>query len=177
MSWKSTVLIAAAVLTLGAAKKPATPKPPAAKPVAAVAFDAREPESLITLLASLDAKAEVTRRDAENVMIKVASPAGDFQAQFGGCNAQGRGCGALQFEASSDQRTATLAEINGFNQSSLTCRLFQDRSNRPHVLYSTLLFPAQTREQTLTHVAAWRGCLASFGDFLKDPAGYLAVAP
>lgn len=178
------LLIAAATLSLGAARKPPTPaKPPPAKtaPAKAVAagapFDARSPDSLARLLASLDAHAEPVRSDTENVMLKVTSPAGGFQVQFGGCDSKGHSCAAVQFDAGAEQRTATWAEINAFNQSSLACRLYQDRGGKPHVLYSALLFASTGREDMLGHIAAWRGCLSSFGDFLKDPNGYLATAP
>jgi hypothetical protein len=29
----------------------------------------------------------------------------------------------------------------------------------------------------LTQIDAWRGCIADFGSFLKDPTAYLASAP
>ena len=177
---KACVLIAAAALCAGSAlaQTPA-PKAPAAKaaPARAAAFDARDPASLVTLLAGLDAKAEIGGRSEDGVLVRVTSPAGAFQGQFAGCDAQGRACAAVQFEAPSAQRTATLAEINGFNQSSLTCRIFQDKAGKPHMLYSTLLFPADSRDEMLAHVGAWQGCLATFAAFLADPAGYLASAP
>jgi hypothetical protein len=186
---KITALLGAALLTAAAAPaaKPAAPKPAAAtpaaakpaaaKPASAGPFDARDPTSVIALLASLDAKGEVAEKSADGVLIKVTSPAGPFQVQFAGCNAQGRACSALQFDAAAAQRTATVSQINDFNQSSLSCRIFQDRAGKPHVLYSALVFAADSRQEMLTHVAAWRGCLGDFGAFLKDPPGYLASAP
>jgi hypothetical protein len=186
---KITALLAAALLTAAAAPaakptapKPAPPKPVAAKPAAPKPasqgpFDARDPASLVALLVTLDAKGEVVEKQSDGVLIKVTSPAGAFQVQFAGCNAQGRACSALQFDAAAQQQAATVSQINDFNQSSLSCRIFQDRAGKPHVLYSALVFSADTRQEMLTHVAAWRGCLADFGAFLKDPPGYLASAP
>jgi hypothetical protein len=170
------VSLALIALIAGGAAAPgkSPPAKPAAKPAA---FDARDPASLAALLATLDAKAEVAGKEADAVLLRVSSPAGSFLVQYAGCNAQGRACSGLQFDASSAQRTSTLAEVNGFNQSSLACRIYQDREGKPHVLYSTLLFAADTRQEALTHISAWRGCLADFGAFLKDPPGYLASAP
>lgn len=176
---------AADAKTRAAAHRPSTPKTAPAKPAAAPAgpapptgpFDAREPNDLVTLLGAVDAKAQITARDADDVRLKAASPAGDFAIQFGGCNQQGHLCKAVQFDASAEAKTATLAEINGFNQSSLTCRIIQDKAGKPHVLYSSLVFASSSRQDMLTHVNAWRGCLADFATFLKDPPGYLAVAP
>jgi hypothetical protein len=186
---KITALLAAALLTAAAAPaakpaapkptaaKPAAPKPAAAKPAGGGAFDARDPAATIGLLATLDAKGEVVEKQSDGVLIKVTSPAGAFQVQFAGCNAQGRACSALQFDATDQQQAATVSQINDFNQSSLSCRIFQDRTGKPHVLYSALVFSADARQEMLTHIAAWRGCLGDFGAFLKDPPGYLASAP
>ncbi|HEV2533192.1 MAG TPA: YbjN domain-containing protein [Phenylobacterium sp.] len=184
-----TAVLTAAVLAASsalAAPKPGPHKtPPAAKPATAAAtdaapggpFDAREPGNLIALLATLDAKGQVTAHDREGVLIRVTSPAGGFTVQYEGCNQQGHVCSAVQFDASAEAKTATIAEINGFNQSSLACRIFQDKAGKPHVLYSSLVFASSSRQDMLTHINAWRGCLADFGGFLKDPPGYLAAAP
>lgn len=181
---KTTALLAAATLVMGAApaaKQPASKsvavKPPAAKPAPTGAFDARNPSNLIEVLAAADAKAEIVKAEAGGVILKVTSPAGAFQAQFAGCDEHGRACAALQFDAASEKRTATLAEINRFNQSSLTCRMIQDQTGKPHVLYSTLVFAADSRAETVGQIDAWRGCIAAFGDFIKDPNGYLASVP
>jgi hypothetical protein len=188
MTLRTLILIGAALATTSAA---AAPKPaphkaaPAVKPAAAPAaatptggpFDAREPGNLIALLGSLDAKAQVASRDKDGVLIKVTSPVGGFDAQYAGCNQQGHVCAGLQFDASAEAKTATLAEINGFNQSSLACRIYQDKTGKPHVVYSSLVFASSSRQDMLMHINAWRGCISDFGGFLKDPPGYLASAP
>jgi hypothetical protein len=66
--------------------------------------------------------------------------------------------------------------VNAFNQTSVMCRIYQDRSGAPHVLYSAILFRSMTRANAGTHLQAWQGCLADAHDFLKDPVGYLANA-
>ena len=186
MRLRTLALLAAALATTGAAK-PAAHKPPVAgkppvveqaAPAAPVGpFDARDPASLTALLGSLAAKAETASKDKSGVLLKVTSPAGGFTAQFDGCNQQGRNCQAVQLDAQAEARTASITEVNGFNQSSLACRIVQDKAGKPHVLYSTLVFASTTRADMLTHVNAWRGCLADFSTFLKDPPGYLASAP
>ena len=190
---KITTVLACAALLAAAAPKPA-PKAPAAKapdpkptivkpaptrtaPSKAGPFDARNPQDLVDLLAGLDAKAQVVGAQEDGVMLKVTSPAGSFQAQFAGCDAHARACAALQFDASAEARTATLAEINRFNMSSLVCRIVQDRAGKPHVLYSALVSGGETQAQMLGDIDAWRGCIGDFGAFLKDPTGYLASAP
>lgn len=188
MSRPTLLLMAAALLatSAAAAPKPAAHKAPTAKPaspaapgpiVASGPFDARDPASLSALLAKLGATVQTGARDKGGVILKVTSPVGGFTAQFDGCNQQGRVCEGVLFEASAEAKTATLAEINGFNQSSFACRLFQDKANKPHVLYATLLFAGTSQLDMANHVNAWRGCLSDFGRFLKDPPGYLAVAP
>jgi hypothetical protein len=195
MLWKTIALLACAAMlaaaaakpapkaapakTAAAAPKPSSPKPEVVRPAPARAagFDARNPQTLIDLLAGLGARGEIVRAQDDGVMLKVTSPAGSFQAQFAGCDAHARACAALQFDASADARTATLAEINRFNQSSLACRMIQDNSGKPHVLYSALVSTGETPAQMLGDIDAWRGCIGDFGAFLKDPTGYLASAP
>ena len=183
------LIVAAALVATGvsAAAKPDPHKPAAAKPAAAPTapvpalpsgpFDARDPSNLAALLTSLGATTQIGARDKEGVILKVAAPVGNFTVQFDGCNAQGRACAGVLFEAAAEAKTATLAEVNGFNQSSFACRIFQDKGSKPHLLYSTLVFAGTGRQEMGVHVNAWRGCLTDFGRFLKDPPGYLSVAP
>lgn len=165
---------------LAAAPKPA-PKAPAAKAApakpAAGRFDAQDPASLVSLLSEMGAKAEISRTADEEVYLKVMTPAFGFNVQFSGCNKAAKACRAVAFATVAEQRKATLVQLNSFNQTSLTCRVYQDQAGKPHVMYAAILSPQDTREEMRTHVGAWQGCLASFGSFLNDPPGYLAAAP
>lgn len=181
------LLLTALMLMAAAPAKPAPAKAPAAKAPAtktapkpkppATPFDARDPAGLIALLATVDAKGEIQRTEADAVFMRVTTPAYAFGAQYAGCDQRGRACKALAFSTSSETRRATLAQINAFNQTSLTCRVFQDRSGKPHVMYAGLVSGQDSREEVKTHLGAWQGCLANFGDFLADPNAYLASAP
>jgi hypothetical protein len=154
--------------------------PPAARPAAAPAevYDPLDPASLITVLAGMDAKAQVAGKTADGVVLKVATPTSfTFGVQFSGCDAQARKCKAMAFTTASSSFKPTLAQFNGYNQTSLTCRVWQDKGGGANVMYSTLLSPRDTAAEARTHIAAWQGCLASFGEFLKDPSAYLASAP
>jgi hypothetical protein len=187
MSWKTTILIAAAVLTAGAAPKPPAPKPAAAKPspakpapakAAPVAnFDARNPASVVELLNAGGGKAAIARKDPDAVLVTVTSVAANFSLQFAACDAQGRACKAVQFDYMEDKPGPTFAQVNAFNQTSATCRGTEDRAGKPHVLYSTLLFGDEPYDHFRTHVLAWTGCIGEFRNFLKDPNEYLASAP
>lgn len=182
-------LSAGASVALAAAKKAPPHKPAAAAPAqkaspgqkapAAPAgpFDARNPADLVALLASMGAQSEISGRQEDVVALKISNPAYSFSAQFAGCDSQGRACKALAFSGVSEARTATLPQINGFNQTSINCHAFQDNRGKPHAWYSALLFASTTREDMVTHIGAWQGCWASFGEFLKNPTAYLAVAP
>jgi hypothetical protein len=187
MRTPALALILAALATAAAAApaKPAPHKAAPARPTVEAAgpalpsgpFDARDSADVAALLGALGGKAEVASKDKTGVLLKVSSPAGGFTVQFDGCNQQGRLCQAMQFEAFAEAKTATLAEVNAFNQASLACRIFQDKQGKPHVAYSALVFGSTSRTEAVTHVNAWRGCLSDFAAFLKDPPGYLASAP
>ena len=97
--------------------------------------------------------------------------------QFADCNPQGRDCKAVLFDNITDKAGPSFAQLNAFNQSSLTCRGYEDKTGKPHVVYSTLLFEGDSRQRMATQIAAWRGCVGEFRDFLKDPTAYLASAP
>jgi hypothetical protein len=174
------LLIAAAALCMGAqaAKAPPAKTPPAkAAPVTPVApTDPQNPQTTIALLGALGAKATVTERGEDGVRFKVETPHYGFAGEFAGCDRQGRKCKALAF-STQGASTPTMAELNAFNQTSLTCRVWQDKAGKPHVMYSALLSPTDNEAVLQTHLGAWQGCLAEFGDFLKDPKAYLAVAP
>lgn len=190
MLWKTAVLLAAAILICGAAPAPkapppkpaaakAAPKPaaPAGKPAPAGFVDARDPASMVVLLAAAGAKGEIAHREADSVFLAVTSATVSFTAQFAGCDAQGRKCAVVLFDNQNAGPSPTLGQINSFNQTSATCRSYQDKAGKAHVLYSTLLFASDSSERITQQLAAWRGCLAEFGSFVKDPTAYLAEAP
>lgn len=182
-------LLLAATPALGSAQAPRpAPKPPVkpaakpapAKPVAATpsgAFNAQDPASLIALVATMDAKAEIMRSTDTEVFLKVSTPSFAFNVQYTGCDARGRSCQGFAFSTHSDTQKTNLAQLNAFNQTSITCRVFQDRVGKPHVMYTALLSRADTREEMRSHIGVWQGCLGTFGVFLSDPVGYLASAP
>jgi len=197
MLWKSTALLAAAALTIGAAPRSSAPKSPskAATPKAAAAkapgkatpakplappiagFDARNPASVMALLNSGGAKATQAAKDADSVLLNVTSVAANFTVLFAPCDAQGRACKALQFDYADDKPGPTFAQVNAFNQTSAMCRSYEDKAGRAHVVYSTLLFADDPYEHFRTQTLAWTGCIGDFRNFLKDPNGYLASAP
>lgn len=175
-------VLLAATPALGSAQAPA-PKPAAkpapAKPATppASAFNAQDPASLIALIATLDAKGEIVRSTDTEVFLKVSTPSFAFNVQYAGCDARGRSCQGLAFSTFSQTQKTNLAQLNAFNQTSITCRVFQDQTGRPHVMYSTLLSRADTREEMRNHIGVWQGCMGTFGVFLSDPVGFLASAP
>jgi hypothetical protein len=194
MSWKITALLAVAVLATGAAPAPksAPPKPatakavakPTAKPAAPAAkaapdgfVDARDPASMVALLASAGAKAEVAHKEADAVFLAVTSTAANFSILYAGCDAQGRKCKAMLFDNPADKASPPLGQLNAYNQTSAMCRAFQDKAGKAHVIYSTLVFEDDSRARVTSQLAAWQGCIAEFRDFLKDPTAYLASAP
>jgi hypothetical protein len=183
MDLKPLVLAAAAaaLMAFAPAKKPAKPAPPAPAatlaPPKAAAAEARDPEAWTALLAAMGAQAQFADRQADAVKLKVVSPAGDFEMQFGGCQGTPRRCAGVLFDAADAKHAPTPFQVNRFNQASFACRMTLGASNYPHVLYSSLLFPSQTRDDMGAVLAGWQGCIADFGAFLKDPDGYLAAAP
>jgi hypothetical protein len=176
---RQSLLIAAALACAAAGPKPAPrePRPSGAPPAARPAvFDARDPATLIALLASLDAKATIVRTDGDSVFLAVTSSTEVFSVQFAGCDEHGRACQAMLFDRVGTEGQPTLAQINAFNQTSVMCRAYQEKAGRPHLLYSALLFPPDSRAEMLMHINAWRGCISDFVSFLKDPPGFLAGA-
>lgn len=187
MTRKALLMLPLAVMCLAAAPaKPAAPTasaPPKAQPakpapvraVAPVAeFDAQNPQGFMELLGAAGAKVQTRSREEDTVFVAVTSTAAAFSMQFAGCSPQGRACRAVLFDAALDRASVSGAQVNAFNQTSVMCRIYQDRAGLQHVLYSTLLMRTLSRSDAATHLQAWQGCLADAHDFLKDPVGYLA---
>jgi len=171
------LLVPVAVMCLAATPvKPAAPaKPVPARAAAPVAvFDAQNPQGLMELLGAAGAKVQTRSREADTVFVSVTSTAAAFSMQFAGCTPQGRGCRAVLLDAALDRGSVSGAQINAFNQTSVMCRVYQDRTGLQHVLYSAILFKSLSRSDAETHLQAWQGCLADAHDFLKDPVAYLA---
>jgi len=190
MLWKTLALTAAALLTMAAAPQAPAPKT-APKPAAAAAkaapvkatpapipdFDAQSPNSVIALMSLGGVKASLVRKEDDIVQVAVSSVAANFGIIFAGCNAQGRSCKVAQFDYADDKPGPTFPQVNAFNQTSATCRSYEDKTGRAHVLYSMLLFAGDPYDHFREHVSAWTGCIGEFRNFLKDPNGYLASAP
>jgi hypothetical protein len=193
MLWKTTALLAAALLATGAAKAPApkaaaapaakaAPAKPAPAPaksaVSPVAdFDARNPTSVMAVLNAGGGKASLLQKDTDTVLLTFVSIAANFSLQFDACDAQGRACKAVEFDSIFDQAGPSFAQLNAFNQSSAMCRGYEDKTGKPHIVYSTLLFADDPYEHFRTQMLAWTGCIGEFRNFLRDPNGYLASAP
>jgi hypothetical protein len=191
MLWKTLALIGAATLMIAAAPKTPAPKAPAKPAAAAPAkpapakptpapvqdFDARYPASVVALLNLGGGKAQIVRQEEDSVLVTVNSVAANFTLQFIGCTPQGRGCKGVQFDSIVEQPGPTFAQLNAFNQTTLMCRGYEDKTGRPHVVYATLLFADDSFDHFRTEVQAWEGCIGEFHSFLKDPNGYLASAP
>jgi hypothetical protein len=177
---KQVLALGLAGLLAGAAQAAPAGKsrsaPPHATNAAAAGVDVRDPQTLIGVLETVGATAKVARREGDAVFLTVTSPTEVFSAQFAGCDNQGRNCQALLFDRRGETGSPTLTQLNAFNQTSVMCRLYQDKEGRPHTEYSGLLFPHDGQAELLTHISAWRGCLGDFNVFIKDPAGFLAGA-
>lgn len=170
------LLLPAALLCLAAAPAPkSAPAKPPAKP-AASAYDAQNPQGLMDLLGAAGAKVQTSRREADAVFVTVTSTAANFSLQFAGCNAQGRACQAALFDSLLDGGAPTLSQINSFNQTSVFCRIYQDKTGKAHAIYAALLVKSDSRDSAMTHLGAWQGCLGEARDFLGDPVAYLANA-
>ena len=177
------LLLPAALFCLAAAPAPkaaapakAAPATPAPKAAAAGPYDAQNPQGLMDLLGSAGAKVQTARKEEDAVFVTVTSTAANFSLQFAGCNPQGRACQAALFDSLLDGGSPTLGQINGFNQTSVFCRIYQDKGGKAHAIYAALLVRSDTRESALIHLAAWQGCLGEARDFLRDPVAYLANA-
>lgn len=183
MNRSAQFLLPAALLCIAAApaKKPTPTKPPAAKAApaktpGATAYDAQNPQGLMEILGAAGAKVQTRRREQDAVFVTVTSAAANFSLQFAGCNAQGRSCQAALFDSLLEGGAPTLSQINGFNQTSVFCRIYQDRTGKAHAIYAALLVKSDTRDSAMTHLAAWQGCIGEAREFAKDPVGYLANA-
>ena len=183
------LILPAALLCLAAAPAQKAPAPKAAPTKAAPAkapaskastpagpFDATNPQALMDILGGAGAKVQTSRREEDAVFVAVSSPAATFSMQFAGCSPQGRACRAVLLDGALEKRAVTIGQINAFNQTSVMCRLYQDKAGAPHVLYSAILFRSMSRDDAATHMLAWQGCLSDGRDFLRDPVAYLANA-
>jgi hypothetical protein len=164
-----------------AAKPDAKPATTAAKPAPAAPpglkiakFDARDPDSIVALLAALDAKAKVSRIENGQAFLEVTTPGGGFGAQMIGCDAKGKACHAIALFTAYEKKGVTLADINDFNRSQLACRGILAPDGRPSVMYATLVNLRMTAEEMKQHMGAWQGCLTSFSEFTRDPVAFLS---
>jgi len=184
------LLLPAAALCLAAAPAPQPPaktppakaapaKAPAAKTTPATpaaVYDAQNPQGLMGILGAAGARVQTNRKEEDAVFVTVTSTAANFSLQFAGCNPQGRACQAALFDSLLDGAAPTLGQINGFNQSSVVCRIYQDKGGKAHAIYAALLVKSDNRDAAMTHLAAWQGCIGEARDFLRDPVAYLANA-
>lgn len=157
--------LASAIAALAVGAHAATPAKTPAKPSGL--FDVRDPASLITLLKTMDAKAEVARTEATVVFVNVTTPGGDFGAQYVDCDAKGKACRGLVFSTAFSAKGVTLKQINDFNKGQVACRAFLSDDGKPNLAYATLVNLRMTAEEVKQHVGVWQGCLGSFGAFTK----------
>jgi len=152
------ILVLAALMTSQAlaASKPA--------PTTTVA-DARDPATLIAVLAGLGAKAEIAKPPTPGkVQVDVQTPGGGFGLQFVECDATGKVCRGVVFSTAFDRKGATLTQVNAFNRRSAVCRGYLGDDFRS---------PRLNAEDLKQHIGVWQGCLGDFSAFTTDPTAYL----
>ncbi|WP_340643925.1 hypothetical protein [Phenylobacterium sp.] len=157
--------LAAAIAALAVAAHAASPAKAPTKPSGP--FDVRDPSALITLLRTMDAKAEIARTEATVVFLNITTPGGDFGAQYVDCDAQGKACRALIFSTAFAARGIGLGQINSFNKGQVACRAFLADDGKPNIAYATLVNLRMTTEEVKQHIGVWQGCLGSFASFTK----------
>lgn len=156
------------------APKPAA-KPPAPKPATPkIAFDARDPDALITLLGTMQAKATVKAKTNHSVSLDVTTPGGGFGAQFVDCDASGKGCQGVAFSTAFERTGVTLAHVNMFNRTQIACRAYLTDDNKPNVMYSAMITSRLSSDEMKQHIGAWQGCLALFNEFTADPVRFIS---
>jgi hypothetical protein len=166
-------LIVSALLAV-ATPAVAQTKAPAAK--TSGAFDARDPATLSRVLTGMKATVTAGKDAGGQPALKVQTPGGGFGVAYVDCNAQGRACTAMAFSAAFEKKTATLAHLNAFNQRDIACRGYMTSDGRLHVMYSTVLTQRMNAADVNLHLGVWQGCLGAFGQFVRDPPGFLAEA-
>lgn len=164
-------LLLAALVAAPVPADAAAPKPAASKPAA---FDARRPADVISLLASMEAKAEVARQADGQVFMNVTTPGGGFGAQMVGCDETFATCRAVALYSAFSRKGVNMIQINDYNRSQLTCRGIMTPSGAPSVMYAVVLNGRMTRDELREHVGVWQGCLTGFGEFIQDPIGFLS---
>lgn len=178
---RTAMLIAAIVLaaspalaqTKAPAAKAASAKP-AGKATPKAAFDARDPDALVAILAGMDAKAEIGTKTDTSVALKVTTPGGGFGVQFVDCDAKGKACQGLAFSTGFERKGPNLAQLNMFNRSQIACRGFLTDDGKSHVMYSAMVTSHTNAEEVRRHIGVWQGCLSLFGQFNADPVRFLA---
>ena len=48
-----------------------------------------------------------------------------------------------------DGGAPTLGQVNGFNQTSVFCRIYQDKAGKPHAIYAAMLVKSDTRDSAM----------------------------
>lgn len=157
-----------------AAPKPATSKPAAPKAAPKIAFDARDPDALINLLSTMQARASVKAKTANSVSLDVKTPGGGFGAQFVDCDATGKGCQGLAFSTAFERTGVTLAHVNIFNRTQIACRAYLGDDNRPNVMYSAMITSRLSADEMKQHIGVWQGCLSIFNEFTADPVRFIS---
>ncbi|MDP1874919.1 YbjN domain-containing protein [Phenylobacterium sp.] len=135
---------------------------------------ARDPSTLIAVLAGMGARGEMEGREGGQVRLNVVTPGGIFGAEFIGCDEAGRACRALGFSASVEKRALTLEHLNAFNSRDILCRTVM-RGDQADIRYGLLLADSQTEGDLRDQVAVWQRCLGAFAGLANDPEAFLGA--
>ena len=155
----AAVMISAA-LASGASFGPAMAQEEAMSP--------RDPSSWISILADMQARAELHSRDAGAVRLDVITPGGIFGAEFLGCGEQGRECRAARFTATLGERPVSDEELNTFNDQEVLCRAVR-HEGKIDVRYGLLISDQYLPADMKAHVGVWQGCLTAVGQLVTRP--------
>lgn len=135
---------------------------------------ARDPSTLIAVLAGMGARGEMQSRQGGLVRLNVITPGGIFGAEFIGCDEAGRACRVLGFSARVEKRAMTLEHLNAFSSRDILCRVIA-RGEQVEIRYGLLLADSQTEADLRDQIAVWQRCLGSFAVLANDPDGFLGA--
>jgi hypothetical protein len=142
-------------------------------PATAADFDARRPKDVLSVVTTNGASGELKAAKDGKPYIDAKAGKIFFDVDFYDCDDAKALCTTQNFYASWTSKDVTVEQMNRWNRWTLWCPGYLDKDGEPNMWSNTPVYAHETREDVVSTVDGWMGCLRDFDAFVANPEDVL----
>lgn len=141
--------------------------------VPAFAFDAHNPEDVLSVLVTNGASGTMKTNDKGVKYIDAKTGELIFEVDFYDCDKAQKSCDTVLYLLGYDSELVTVDQLNTWNRWTFLCPGYLTLDKHPHVWLTVLPSVHDTRDDIAAQQNRWQRCLRDFDQFTGDPQNFI----